>query len=62
MELLDMEKLENALFLVNRMADGKNPLNDNPYEENSVLNDPTIIRCMFFVKDVLTSVKEKNSR
>lgn len=60
MEQIDMTKLENALIFVNRIADGKNPINDAPSEDDSVLNDPNVIRCMFFIKEVLTSVKNNN--
>ena len=47
MEQLDMEKLEKALIYVGRIADGKNPVNNLPAEEDAVMNDPNVIRCMF---------------
>ena len=60
METIDMQKLERAIVYLERIADGKNPVNNLPAEEDSVLNNPNVIRCMFFVKDVLEQVKQNN--
>ncbi len=57
MEQFDMEKLEKALIYVDRIADGKNPVNNVPAENDDVMNNPNVIRCMFFVKEVLTALK-----
>ena len=57
---IDMQKLEVAMKYIERIADGKNPVNNKPMEEDSVLNNPNVIRCMYFVKEVLTAVKENN--
>ncbi len=57
MEQFEMEKLEKVLEFVNRMADGMNPVTGSAYEEDTVLNDPEVIRCMFSVKEILTAVK-----
>lgn len=57
MEQLDLGKLEKALIYVNRIADGKNPVNNMPADDDAVLNDPNVIRCMFFVKEALTAIK-----
>ncbi len=56
MEKLEMEKLEKALLCVTRIAEGRNPVSDAPVQETDVLNNPEIIRNMFFVKEVLTAV------
>lgn len=60
MESVDMKKLETAIVYLQRIADGKNPINNLPAEEESVLNNPNVIRCMFFVKEVLEEVKRNN--
>lgn len=52
-----MKKLETAIVYLQRIADGNNPINNLPADEDSVLNNPNVIRCMFFVKDVLEEVK-----
>ena len=51
-----MKTLETAIIYIKRIADGKNPYNNQLMPEDSVLNEPNVIRCMFFVKDVLESV------
>ena len=60
MESIDMKKLETAIVYLQRIADGNNPINNLPAEEDSVLNNPNVIRCMFFVKEVLEEVKRNN--
>lgn len=57
MDSFDMHKLKTAITYLDRIADGKNPVNNQQATEDSVLNDPNVIRCMFFVKEVLESVK-----
>lgn len=55
---IDETKLDVALAYVSRMAEGNNPVKNSPVEEDSVLNDPNVIRCMYFIKDVLQQVKD----
>lgn len=55
---IDETKLEIALAYVSRMAEGNHPVKNRPVEEDSVLNDPNVIRCMYFIKDVLHQVKD----
>ena len=58
MESVDIKKLETAIIYLQRIADGNNPINNLPAAEDSVLNNPNVIRCMFFVKDILEEVKK----
>jgi hypothetical protein len=58
MKQIDLEKLESALLLVERIAEGKNPVDGSPCDEDSVLNNPEIIRSMFFVKETLMAVQD----
>lgn len=60
MESVDMKKLETAILYLQRIADGNNPVNNMPAEEDTVLNNPNVIRCMYFVKEVLEEVKRNN--
>lgn len=60
MEAVDLKKLETAILYIQRIADGKNPINNVVAKEDSVLNDPNIIRCMYFAKEVLAEVKKNN--
>ena len=56
MENIDVQKLSVAIEYVNRLANGNNPLNNAPLADDEVLDNPNIIRCMFFVRDVLKMV------
>ena len=60
MESVDMKKLETAIIYLQRISDGNNPINNLPADEDSVLNNPNVIRCMFFVKEILEEVKRKS--
>lgn len=62
MEQIDLEKLEVAITYMQRIADGKNPVNNMPVEDDDVLNNPNVIRCMFFVKEILEEVKRNEGR
>ena len=62
MEQIDLEKLEKALIYVDRIAEGRNPVYNLPADNDSVLNDPNVIRCMFFIKEVLTAVKNNGGK
>lgn len=57
MKKFDLAKLDTAIKYVERIADGCNPVNNNPFDEDDSLNNPNIIRCMYFIKDVLEEVK-----
>lgn len=60
MELVDKKKLETAILYLQRIADGNNPVNNMPADEDAVLNNPNVIRCMFFIKEVLEAVKRND--
>ena len=55
---VDLTKLEVAMKYVERMAEGKNPVKNVTVEDDSVLNNPNVIRCMYFIKDVLNAVRD----
>lgn len=57
METIDMKKLETAILYLQRIADGNNPVNNMPVKEDSVINNPNVIRCMYFIKEVLEEVR-----
>ena len=57
---IDEKKLEKAIIYLKRITEGKNPINNLPVEEESVLNNPNMIRCMYFVKEVLEEVQKNN--
>ena len=51
----DNIKLQRAITYVDRLANGYNP-RTNEHLNNILMNDPSFIRCMFFIKDVLDEV------
>ena len=45
MKQFDQVKLDVAIKYVERIADGCNPVNNVPLENDDILNNPNIIRC-----------------
>lgn len=60
MEKVDLTKLNVAIRYVERIADGCNPVNNTPLETDDVLNNQNIIRCMYFIKEVLEEVRRND--
>lgn len=58
MKIMDSQKLDKAIIYVDRIANGFNPVNNHSIENDSVLNNPNVIRCMYFIKDVLKEVQK----
>lgn len=50
---LEKEKLVKANEILRKMANGINPLNGEPIEEGSFLHDARMIRCLYFIQEVL---------
>ena len=59
MKQFDIEKLDKAIIYAERMADGRVPYSNQP-TENDVLNNPNVIRSMYFIKEVLEEVRANN--
>lgn len=57
MKQFEQSKLDVAIKYVERIANGCNPVNNVPLENDDILNNPNIIRCMYFIKDVLEEVQ-----
>lgn len=49
----DREKLIKAKEIILKMANGINPVNGQPIEKDSFLHDPRMIRCMFYISEVI---------
>lgn len=58
MDMIDTKKLDNAIIYLQRITEGHNPVNNLPVDEDSVINDPNVIRCMFFIKDTLEKIRK----
>lgn len=59
---IDLKKLETSIEYLKRMAEGKNPINNESLENESILNDPNVIRCLYFVQDVLKQVYDADGK
>ena len=57
MDAIDMNKLDVAIKYIRRMAEGKNPVNNQEPEDN-VLENANVIRCLYFVAGVLEQVRD----
>ncbi len=51
--MTENEKIEYAKSYIDKLANGINPLDNTPVSDESILNNPRIIRCLFYVSDVL---------
>lgn len=54
---IDLTKLDIAIKYIERMAEGKNPVTNQDIIEETIVNDPNVIRCLFFIIDVLKQVQ-----
>ncbi|NSW91900.1 MAG: hypothetical protein HPY74_14735 [Firmicutes bacterium] len=52
----ESEKIEKAKIVLQKIAKGIDPLTGEQIEGDSFLNDPKIIRCFYFVTEVLDNV------
>lgn len=57
MKQFEQERMDIAIKYVERIADGHNPVNNEPLVNDNILNNPNMIRCMYFIKDVLEEVQ-----
>ena len=54
----DLYTLYKAKSYIDKLANGINPLTDEPVKDDDVLNDVKLTRCFFYVSDVLRQVIE----
>ena len=60
MEVVDTKKLEIAIQYLQRIIEGHNPVNNIPVDDDSVIKNPNVVRCMLFIKEVLEEVKRND--
>ena len=58
--MTELETLMRAKMYVDKLANGVNPLTDEPVLESDVVNNVRISRCLFYVSSVLSKVIDKN--
>ncbi len=54
----EIEVLKHAQTYIEKLANGENPLDGSAITEDSVLNNVRIVRCLYYVNDVLKKVVE----
>ena len=52
----DQEKMEKAKNILLKIAKGIDPITGETIDSNSFLNDPRMIRCFYFIAEVLDNV------
>ena len=58
MEVYDLSKLDIAIQYTERIAEGKNPVTNQTALQGDAMNNPNVTRCMYFIRDVLRSVRK----
>jgi hypothetical protein len=58
----EMDKLRLAKEYLDKLAVGAHPLTGEQLPEDTVLNNVELVRCFFFVSDILRQVIEKRGR
>ena len=56
--MTELDTVKRAKMYVDKLANGVNPLTDQPVPENDTINQTRISRCLFFVSDILRRVIE----
>ena len=54
----EVEKIDKSIAVLEKIARGMDPVTGEIIRENSFLNDPQIIRCFYFVTEVLKNVSK----
>ncbi len=54
--MTELEKIAHARTYIDKLANGVNPLDGSVIDSDNFLNDPRMIRCLFYVSDVLRRV------
>ncbi len=56
--MTEIEKIEYAKLFIDKLANGINPLDDNPIPDGDIVNNVRLSRCFFYVSDILRQVIE----
>ncbi|KAB3529393.1 hypothetical protein [Alkaliphilus serpentinus] len=54
----DFERIDKAKLILEKIAKGVNPVTGEQIENDSFLNDPRVIRCFYFVTEILDNVRK----
>ena len=56
--MTELEMINRAKTYIDKLANGVNPLTDEPVSENDVVNNVRISRCFFYISDLLRRFAE----
>jgi len=56
--MTELEKIAYAKSFIDKLANGINPIDDQPVAEYDVVNNVRLTRCFFYVSDILRQVIE----
>ena len=56
--MTELEKIAYAKSFIDKLANGINPLDDQPIPDGDVVNNVRLTRCFFYVSDILRKVCE----
>lgn len=56
--MTELEKIERAKVYLDKLANGIDPTDDSVVPDGEVINDVRLVRCFFFVSDVLRRIIE----
>lgn len=54
--MTELEKIQYTKSFIDKLANGINPLSDEPIPDNDLLNNVRVSRCMFYVSEILSNV------
>ena len=54
--MTEIEKMQHAKAYIDKLANGINPLDEMPLEEDTLLNNVRLSRCFFYISDILDQV------
>ncbi len=60
--MTELETLQRAKMYVDKLANGINPLTDQPVDEGDVINHVRISRCLFYISSVLQCVIQNDGK
>lgn len=56
--MTELETMQRAKMYIDKLAQGINPLDDSDIQEDDIINNVRLSRCLFYVSDVLRQVIE----
>lgn len=60
--MTELEKMKRAKMYIDKLAQGINPINDESADENDIINNVRISRCLFYVSDILRQVIDNDGQ